>query len=145
MKTPAERAIRNLPRLRSATWLAVALSGVLIIVCYGAAVQLPFFFDDLPVLVWVGGHDLADIWTTSSENAYYRPLTFTIYKLGLSLPKGSQQVFLHAINLLAHWANAVLIAQVVSMCNRRAHAPVRTVITAVSMRSFPFYSVLFPG
>ena len=81
----------------------VLIAGALIAVCYGYALGLPFYFDDLPVLTWLSGRGLAEVWTTSSENAYYRPLTFTIYAFGLLFPKGAQQVVLHAANLALHW------------------------------------------
>ena len=72
----------------AATWFGILASGLLVMVCYGFAVRLPFYFDDLPKWTWLSGHDLRDIWTTSSENAYYRPLVVTIYKLGQLLPAG---------------------------------------------------------
>jgi hypothetical protein len=87
------------------------LSGVLIAVLYGYALDLPFYFDDLPVLEWLEGRGLAEVWTRSNENAYYRPLTFSVYKLALALPKGMQQKVLHGINLVLHWAAAVMVGR----------------------------------
>ena len=74
---------------------------------YGYALKLPFYFDDLPVLEWLEERGLAEVWARSNENAYYRPLTFSVYKLALVLPKGMQQKVLHGTNVLLHWTAAV--------------------------------------
>jgi hypothetical protein len=125
-------------RERRYTWLGILLGGVLVAFCYGYALQLPFFFDDLPVLAWLGGHDLADVWTTSSENAYYRPLTFTLYKLAQLLPKGAQQVALHGANLALHWLNAVLVMQLVRLFYRGHEGHVRGLLALALFALFPF-------
>ncbi len=115
--------------------LGVVLSGAAVVACYGFALGLPFFFDDLPIMTWLSRHGWLDIWTRSSENIYYRPLAFTIYKLGTLLPPGPRQIALHAISLLIHWAGAVLVMQVVKLCGRSYE---RAVIAGVLFAVFPF-------
>lgn len=123
------------------TWICIVVSGLLVLGCYGFALRLPFFFDDLPVMTWVGRHSWIDIWTMSSEGAYYRPLPFTVYKLGLLFPQGARQVVLHAVNLLIHWINATLAAQVVKLCGKN---PKQALLTAVLFAVFPFMFLAVP-
>jgi hypothetical protein len=117
------------------TEIGVVVSGLLLAIGYGFVLQLPFFFDDLPIMTWLSQHSLLDIWTHSSENSYYRPLAFTIYKLGLLLPLGLRQVVLHAVPLCVHWIGALLIFKLVKLCDNR---PTQAVIAAVLFAVFPF-------
>jgi hypothetical protein len=129
------------PRQKHHLWITVALSGLLIAACYGFALKLPFFFDDLPVMTWLGWHNLTEIWTQSSEGAYYRPLSFSIYELGLLLPSGARAFALHAVNLLLFWTNTVLVAQIVTMCDRE---PAHALLSAVLFAVFPFVAHAIP-
>lgn len=124
---------------RRGVWMGLALV-LWVLICYGFALRLPFFFDDLPVLAWVRRHDWSDIWT-SQENGYYRPLTFTVYKLGMALPVGAQQVVLHAVNLVLHWLDAALIFQIVRLCDRRWR---QAALAAVLFVVFPFFTDAVP-
>jgi len=90
----------------------------LITLCYEFVPGLPFFFDDLPIMIWLNHHSLVDIWMRAGESGHYRPLTFTIYKMGLILPLGIRQVALHTVPLLIHWVNTILIVQVVKLIGR---------------------------
>ena len=123
------------------SWMGAAFSGILIAMCYGFALRLPFFFDDLPVMTWVNHHDLVDMWTMSSENAYYRPLTFTVYKLGSLLPLGSRQAVLHAINLILYWSSATLVAHVTKLCGG---SPEQGFLASTLFTVFPFMFLAIP-
>ncbi|MBN1977352.1 MAG: hypothetical protein JW918_08120 [Anaerolineae bacterium] len=116
-------------------------SGILVVTCYGFALQLPFFFDDLPVMTWLGHHSIADIWTRSSEGSYFRPLAFSIYKFGLSFPFGVRQVVLHAVNLLIYWLNAILISRLVKV---RGKGPGQALLTSALYAVFPFMFLAVP-
>jgi hypothetical protein len=122
-------------------WIGVVASGGLVLVCYGFALGLPFFFDDLPIMTWLSHHGWVDIWTRSSENSYYRPLAFTVYKLGLLLPVGTRQVVLHAVSLLVHWMGALLIMRIVELCD---HSSKRAVLAAILFAVFPFLFLAIP-
>jgi len=122
-------------------WIGAAVSGALIAMCYGFALQLPFFFDDLPIVTWLSRHTWADIWLHSSENAYYRPLAFTIYKFALFLPVGTQQVILHLAALLVQWTTTLLIVRVVQACG---HNSKWTVLAAVLLAVHPFLFLALP-
>jgi hypothetical protein len=122
-------------------WIGVVVTGALMVVCYGFALGLPFFFDDLPIMTWLSNHGWIDIWTQSSENSYYRPLAFTAYKLGLLFPMGVRQVVLHAVPLIVHWMGALLIMQIVELCDRNSK---RAVLAAILFTVFPFLFLASP-
>lgn len=123
------------------TWICILITGALLAICYSFALQLPFFFDDLPVMTWLQRNTWTDVWLGSTENDYYRPLTFTIYKLGLLLPQGIRQAALHAVNLLFHWASAVLVMGVVRLCGRNRN---QALLASVLFIVFPFASLAVP-
>jgi hypothetical protein len=123
------------------TWIAVLVTGTLLAACYAFALQLPFFFDDLPVFTWLRQNTWLDVWLGSTENDYYRPLTFTVYKLGLLFPQGTRQVVLHGANLLLHWASALLIVQIVRLGN---HGRGQALLASVLFVVFPFAALAVP-
>jgi hypothetical protein len=122
-------------------WTAAIVSGVLIAVCYGFVLQLPFFFDDLPTVTWLHRHNLVDIWTRSSISAYYRPVVSMVYELGLLFPMGVRQVVLHAIPLLVHWMNALLIIQIVKLCDESIN---QASLAGILFAVFPFLFLAIP-
>jgi hypothetical protein len=123
------------------TWIAGGISGLLVVICYEYALRLPFFYDDLPIMTWLSRHDWIDIWTLASENAYYRPLAFTIYKAGQLFPPGTRQVILHTTSVLIHWINTLLIMQVVKICD---NSPRRGLLAAMLFALFPFLFLSIP-
>ncbi|MBE9508825.1 MAG: hypothetical protein IMY86_12340 [Chloroflexi bacterium] len=123
------------------TWAGIVISGTLVTICYGFALQLPFFFDDLPVMTWLNHQDWANIWTTSTGGAYYRPLTFTAYKLGLLFPQGARQIVLHAVSLLVYWGSAILVMQVVKLLGK---SPKQALLASILFVVFPFMFLAVP-
>ncbi|MEA3308542.1 MAG: hypothetical protein U9Q70_03395, partial [Chloroflexota bacterium] len=121
--------------------LVSALSlGLLVWFCYHFALHLPFFHDDLPIISWLQQHNWRDIWLTQ-ENNYYRPLAFSIYKLGLLFPLGIRQIVLHAVNLILLWWGAVLVRQIVMHCERHAG---RALLAGALFVIFPFFAESVP-
>ncbi|MGD1994695.1 MAG: hypothetical protein PVI59_16000 [Anaerolineae bacterium] len=122
-------------------WIGAAVSAALALACYGFVLRLPFFLDDLPIMTWLSHHSWVDIWARSSENQFYRPLAFTIYKLGRLLPSGADRGFLHGVSLLVHWVSAVLIMQILRVTGRSAEESlVASILTVV----FPFMFMAVP-
>lgn len=126
---------------RYPNWTSVVVSAALTLACYGFVLRLPFFLDDLPIMTWLSRHSWVDIWTRSSENQFYRPLAFTIYKLGRLLPAGADGSFLHGVSLLIHWASAVLIAQVLRVADR---SPEEALVASILFIVFPFMFMAVP-
>jgi hypothetical protein len=126
---------------RYPTWICIFITGTLLALCYSFVLQLPFFFDDLPVMTWLQRQAWVDVWLGSTENDYYRPLTFTIYKLGLLFPQGIRQVALHAVNLLLHWTSAVLVMVIAKLCDRDRN---QALLASALFIVFPFASLAVP-
>ena len=69
-------------RTRKFHWsLFIAWCGLLTFLLYGSSLSLPFFFDDFVHYPFVEANGVADIWLTTDELAYYRPLNFTLWRL----------------------------------------------------------------
>jgi hypothetical protein len=122
----------------AAPWLGLLVSGTLVAICYSFALRLPFFFDDLPVFSWLSDRSLVELWTSGSDNGYYRPLTFTVYMLGRLFPMGTQQVVLHGTNVLLHWLNAILVMLVARQIGDGERASLAGTLAAALYAVFPF-------
>ncbi|MFZ0547230.1 MAG: hypothetical protein WAM60_17415 [Candidatus Promineifilaceae bacterium] len=82
---------------------------LLVALAYGDALRLPFFFDDFVHLPYVDAYSLREMWQTAGSLAYYRPLSFTIWKI-MYLVVGHHSPFLqHALNLLLHTVNGFMV------------------------------------
>ncbi|MFN2224299.1 MAG: hypothetical protein ACK2UH_17210 [Candidatus Promineifilaceae bacterium] len=81
----------------------------LTLVLYGSALRLPFFFDDFVHIPFVDENTLGQMWHSAGRLAYYRPLSFTLWKI-MFLVLGRHSAFLqHAFNLLLHFLNGLLV------------------------------------
>ena len=98
-----------LPR-ESGRWFAlVAWLLLLLAVTYGSALTLPFFFDDFVHIPFVDSHRMTEIWRSSGGLAYYRPLSFTIWKIMFWVIGRHDPFLQHALNLFLHVVNALMV------------------------------------
>jgi hypothetical protein len=99
--------IATLRRVKNLIWVSALL--LLALVLYAPMLALPFFWDDVPTSQFVAGHTYWQIWTDVYGLAYYRPLTFSLFKPFYDLlPPGSTLVP-HLFLLLLHVANGWLV------------------------------------
>jgi hypothetical protein len=89
--------------------LFIAWCGLLTFLMYGESLSLPFFFDDFVHYPFVEANEVADIWLTTDELAYYRPLNFTLWRLTYDAMQRHHPVVDHAINLILHAINGVMV------------------------------------
>lgn len=122
-------------------WVIAGVTAALALVCYGFVLRLPFFFDDLPIMTWLSRHDWVEIWTQSSENHFYRPLAFSIYKLGRLFPAGIDRALLHGVSLSLHWISAILVAKLVRLTGGSAE---EGLVASVLFVVFPFLFLAVP-
>ncbi len=87
---------------------AVGLLAVLA-VAYGYTLGLPLFLDDLVHYRWLEGQSLASVWRSARVIGYYRPLTFTLWKVMRAALGWYHPGPFHAVNVLLHGANALLV------------------------------------
>lgn len=83
---------------------------VLVMLIYGSSLTLPFMADDFFHLPFVDSHTLPQMWQTAEGLYYFRPLSFTLWKLMEPVFGYHNAVAQHALNLLLHWGNALLVA-----------------------------------
>lgn len=93
-------------------WGSIGLAAwcaLLVALAYGESLRLPFFFDDFVHLPYVDAYSLGEMWQTAGSLAYYRPLSFTIWKI-MNLALGHHSPLLqHTLNLLLHVANGFMV------------------------------------
>ena len=117
----------------------VVLTGITLLL-YGYVLQLPFFYDDIPIMSWLATHQWSDI-IQNPEGGYFRPLTLGIYKLGAILPLAIQKMTLHAANLLWLVLGAVLIQAVCFLCTRNQ---LQAWSAAILYITLPFFATTIP-
>lgn len=80
---------------------------------YGFSLRLPLFSDDIPHFHWLQSHNVLEILSSSRGLGYYRPLPFLVWKALWSLQGQLHSPTLHAINLVLHLLNTLLVWGVV--------------------------------
>ena len=91
-------------------WLLFAvLCGIVAYLLYGTSLSLPFFFDDFVHYPFVEDNNVAQIWLSTNDLAYYRPLNFTLWRITYELFQGHDPFVDHAINLFLHAFNGFLV------------------------------------
>ena len=64
------------------SWVGLTLWAVfLVVAAYGRAVTFPFLADDFFQFPFVDAHNLPELWQTAEGLQYFRPLSFTIWKI----------------------------------------------------------------
>jgi hypothetical protein len=88
----------------------LALAFLLVLAVYGRSLTLPFFADDFAHIAYMASHSIGELWRTIEGVGYYRPLTFTVWELTVPLTGWHSPLLQHAINLLLHLGNGLLVA-----------------------------------
>jgi len=96
-------------------WLLfAAFCAMATLLLYGAALELPFFFDDFVHYPFVENNNLFRIWLSTNDLAYYRPLNFTIWRITYKLFQGHNPFVDHGINLFLFAVNGFLVGWLAS-------------------------------
>ncbi|MGQ9556191.1 MAG: hypothetical protein ACUVWR_18985, partial [Anaerolineae bacterium] len=96
----------------------VLILATVMFLAYGFVLRLPLFWDDIVHARFVEGRSLWSVWRSARGMLYYRPLPFTVWMLVRALMGRHDATVLHAINLVLHLVNSVLV-----MLLARRHAP----------------------
>src|SRR5512143_3059455 len=103
-----------MPRLiRKPLFLAILVMAAATVLAYGDALGLPFFFDDMTHYVWLRGQTLTSIFLTAAGRPYYRPMQFFLWKLYEALTGQDSVILFHALSLIVHVVNALLVVLLV--------------------------------
>jgi hypothetical protein len=108
--------MRNLTRHK--LFLTALLMTAATLLAYGAALRLPFFFDDMTHYIWLRGQTLTSIFVDAAGRPYYRPMQFFLWKLYETLFGVDSAVLYHALSLLVHTVDAVLVVLLVRRLTR---------------------------
>ena len=131
------QVITWLHRRRSA--LCALIVFVIGLVAYGYAIQLSYHIDDFVHFRWVTSHSMAEIWTSAAGLSYFRPLPFTIWKVVYWLSGAYPPGLVHALNVLIHALNGVLLFALLRMHQREARGNLLVaLVAAVLFLLFPF-------
>jgi hypothetical protein len=88
----------------------IAWISALVLLLYGSALSLPFMADDFFHLPFVDSHTLPQMWQMADGLYYFRPLSFTLWKLMEPIFGYHNPAAQHALNLALHVSNALLVA-----------------------------------
>ena len=94
---------------RFTPYIAISLIVAATLLAYGAALRLPFFFDDLQHLVWLRDQTLGSILLSEAGRPYYRPMQFLPWKLYETIFGNDSALAYHAWNVIVHMINACLV------------------------------------
>ncbi len=95
---------------RHVNWLSLALVAAVAIAIYAYILPLPFFRDDMVMLLWLRDMPWGKLWVDATGFPYYRPLSFSTLKLSELAFGWPEPVSLHVLNLALHAANSVMVA-----------------------------------
>ena len=101
----------------------IAWGALLAVISYGAALRLPFFTDDPIQLPYAAARDLSEIWHSAEGLTYYRPLAFTVWKIMYGLWGRHDATALHALNLLLHVVNSLMVGWLADRPTQPGHYP----------------------
>jgi hypothetical protein len=90
-------------------WGLIFWSVLVVAITYGNALTFPFLADDFFQFPFVEEHSLAEIWQTAEGLQYFRPLTFTLWKVLKNVTGSHNPVLLHAFSLLLHLINGLMV------------------------------------
>jgi hypothetical protein len=82
---------------------------LLTFVLYRATLTQPYFWDDVPHFDFATTRTFLQIWTDVRGLSYYRPATFTLYKILFELLPVGATTIPHVFILLVHMANGWLV------------------------------------
>lgn len=113
---------------------------------YWRTLSLPFFWDDIPNFDFATTRTITQIWTDVSGFPYYRPALFTFWKIALAALPPAPTFLLHAVVIVTHALNGVLVGYLARQLVPRASTSSTDdwfsgTVAAVLFISFP-YSVV---
>ncbi len=105
-------SIHRLRRItaRHSAALSLTLVGAWALALYIHVIGLPFFRDDMVMLLWLQDMDWGRLWVDATGFLYYRPLSFSTLKLSELFFGYYHAPFLHVVNLTFHTANCIMVA-----------------------------------
>ena len=114
------------------------------LLAYGAALRLPFFFDDLQHLVWLRGQTIGSILVSEAGRPYYRPMQFLAWKLYETIGGHDSALVYHALNVVLHMVNAYLVVLLARRLSDQKDRWWPAVLAGLIFMVFPFAYQVVP-
>jgi hypothetical protein len=89
---------------------ALAFVGAFAVAIYAYVLPLPFFRDDMVMLLWLRDMPWGKLWMDATGFPYYRPLSFSTLKLSELIFGWPEPISLHMLNLVLHATNSMFVA-----------------------------------
>ncbi len=94
---------------RRSYWLSFFALPILVVLgLYWPTLSQPFFWDDAANFPFVMSRSFLQLWINVEDMGYYRPISFTLYKVFFGLEPPGAILFAHLLLLAVHTANAWL-------------------------------------
>lgn len=137
-----------MPHTKLLFWLTPP---ILALALYGSTLTLPFFWDDVPHFQYLHNRSIPSIWSDASITPYYRPLTFTVWRVMQLVVGPTNPAPYHLVNVLALIANGWLVgllakrlAQFSEVSETSENSDLVGWLAGVLLVIFPFATQLVP-
>jgi hypothetical protein len=124
--------------------ITISLIVATTLLTYGAALRLPFFFDDLQHLVWLRNQTVGSILMSEAGRPYYRPMQFLAWKLYETIFGRDSALAYHALNIILHMVNAYLVVLLARRLSDRQDRWWPAVLAGLIFVVFPFAYQVVP-
>ncbi len=129
---------------RHTTLLSAVIVGVWALGLYVHILRLPFFRDDMVMLLWLRDMPWGKLWVDATGFPYYRPLSFATLKLSELFLGYSQPQFLHVVNLFFHTANSIMIALLTRLVFNQRGRTLAGLFAGLLYAAYPFTFEIMP-
>jgi hypothetical protein len=109
-----------------------------VLIVYGRVLSFPFFSDDFFQLPFLDAHRFSELWQTAEGLFFFRPFAFSVWKGWFWLFGAYQPAAFHALNLLLHWLNCVLLYWLTAKLWPERNGRLKAGMTATLFALFPF-------
>ncbi|KAB2904844.1 MAG: hypothetical protein F9K27_07635 [Anaerolineae bacterium] len=113
------------------------------ILLYGYTVRIPFYLDDIPNFQIVTEGDGIEQWDGDPAFPYYRPMTFSVWKLVDEIISPRQPAVYHWLNVLLFGATGVLIGQIAYHLSQKSRGAMGIAGTAFIIFPFSYQAVIW--
>jgi len=117
---------------------------IVVILAYGDALRLPFFYDDLQHLVWLREQTPFSIFLGEAGRTYYRPMQFLAWKLYETILGHDSALVYHSLNLILHACNAFLVVVLAHRLSDRPRRWWAPTLAGIIFALFPFAYQVVP-
>ena len=111
---------------------------------YSYVLPLPFFRDDMVMLLWLRDIPWDKLWVDATGFPYYRPLSFSTLKLSELVFGWPEPISLHVLNLFLHSANSVMVALLAGRFFEGRGKSLASISAGLLFAAYPFTYEIMP-